>query len=109
MSDFWRQLASRRLDAGAREALGATRALAELALERKDWTLVEKLLGVIDLAMLPAPKKEEVVVPRVTGYGLCQDPECLGQGKEERRLYAVDNLNLCLGCRKRRKKETVPS
>lgn len=99
---FWKRMASSRADVGAREALGATRALAELALGRRDWSLVEELLATIDDAMLPV-KKDVVEAPEVIGYGECQDKKCMGVG-EQRRLYAVDGQQLCVGCRKRRNK-----
>lgn len=100
-------MASSRADVGAREALGAVRALAELALGRRDWSIIETLLSTIDDAMLPV-KKKTVEAPEVVGYGECQGVWCreranyLPRGTiEKRRLYEVDGRQLCVGCRKR--------
>ena len=64
MSDFWNSLAGSRRDAGAREALGAVYALAELGRKTGDPVFYKEILAVLQEEMLP---KTKVASTMVTG------------------------------------------
>lgn len=85
----------RSTDAGP--MLGAVRALAEEGKRRKDVSFFDAILAKLET---PAVKPEVETVPDA-GYGECKDPACPGGKREVRRLWDVDGVHVCMGCRKR--------
>lgn len=101
--EFWQRLASSRRDGGAREALGAVRALAQQGLERKDCALFQSILDVVSEEMLPKVKEgPPILAPQ--SYGVCEDTTCRSRRlkpPEVRGLFSIGGKLICIACRKR--------